>query len=64
MFEVEPAQRPDAPPRPERPLLGAHPWRLPILLGIAFAATIAIATAVLREGQQKMHVAFSQSQKR
>ena len=48
MVEVEPAERPDAPVRPERPLLAAHPWRLPVLLALAFAATVAIAAAMLR----------------
>jgi hypothetical protein len=64
MVEVDPAQRDDAPAEPERPLLSAHPWRLPILLGLAFAGTIAIATVVLREGEQKALAQVSQPRKR
>jgi hypothetical protein len=64
MVEVDPARSDEAPPEPERPLLAAHPWRLPILLGLAFAATIAFASVVLREGEQKMHVQVSQPHKR
>jgi hypothetical protein len=48
VVEVHPPQRPDGSTPPEQPLLAAHPWRLPILLVIAFAATVAIAAAVLR----------------
>jgi anti-sigma-K factor RskA len=45
-------------------LLSAHPWRLPILLVLAFAATVAIAAAVLREKRQTTPAQVSQSRKR
>ena len=64
MVEIDPAQHGDAAPEPERPLLAAHPWRLPILLGLAFAATVALATVVLRQGEQKIRVEISQPRKR
>jgi hypothetical protein len=64
MVEIDPAQHGDPPPEPERPLLAAHPWRLPIMLGLAFAATVALATVVLRQGEQKIHVQISQPRKR
>ncbi|MFL5413479.1 MAG: hypothetical protein ACJ79D_19115 [Myxococcales bacterium] len=44
----------------ERPLLSAHPWRLPILLGLAFALTIAIATVLLRDKPRDTYVTHPQ----
>ena len=46
------------------PLLSAHPWRLPVLLMLAFAATIAIAGAVLREKRHAAPAQVSQTRKR
>jgi hypothetical protein len=46
------------------PLLSAHPWRLPVLLVLAFAATIAIAGAVLREKRHAGPAPVSQSHQR
>jgi hypothetical protein len=45
-------------------LLSAHPWRLPILLALAFAATIAVTAAVLRHKPQATPAQVSQSRKR
>jgi hypothetical protein len=56
MVEVEPPPSERA-SGPERPLLSAHPWRLPILLGIAFAATVAIAAVLLHEKPRDTYVA-------
>ncbi|MFL5250543.1 MAG: hypothetical protein ACJ783_14550 [Myxococcales bacterium] len=57
---VEPSQRSDGGPETERPLLSAHPWRLPILLGLAFALTIAIATVLLRDKPRDTYVTHPQ----
>jgi hypothetical protein len=46
------------------PLLSAHPWRLPVLLVLAFAATIAIAGAVLRDKRHAAPAQVSQSHQR
>jgi hypothetical protein len=46
------------------PLLSAHPWRLPVLLVVAFAATIAIAGAVLRQERPPAPAQVSQSRQR
>jgi hypothetical protein len=46
------------------PLLSAHPWRLPVLLVLAFAATIAIAGAVLRQKPHAAPAQVSQSHQR
>jgi len=51
MVEVHPTERPDGSEPEERPLLSAHPWRLPVLLAIAFGLTIAVATVVVRHAQ-------------
>jgi hypothetical protein len=48
----------------EPPLLSAHPWRLPVLLVLAFTATIAIAGAVLREKRHAAPAQVSQSHPR
>jgi hypothetical protein len=56
MVEVEPPPSGQA-PDPERPLLSAHPWRLPILLGLAFAVTVAMASVLLREKPRATYVA-------
>jgi len=55
MVEVDPRPSERA-PDPERPLLSAHPWRLPILLGLAFAVTVAVASALLREKPRDTYV--------
>jgi hypothetical protein len=57
-------ERPDGSTDPEPPLLSAHPWRLPILLVLAFAATVAIAAAVLREKPRATPTQVSQSRER
>ena len=62
MVEVEPPPSERA-SDPERPLLSAHPWRLPILLGLAFAVTVAIAAAMLREKPRATYVAHPQKQR-
>jgi hypothetical protein len=38
------------PVEPEPPALRAHPFRLPVLLIVAFAVTVAVAASILREG--------------
>jgi len=57
-------ERPDESGDPEPPPLLAHPWRLPILLVLAFAVTVAIAAAVLRERPQTTPPGVSQARKR
>jgi hypothetical protein len=54
---------PSKPPETERPLLSAHPWRLPVLLGLAFALTVAIAAALLREKPRDTYVTHSQQRR-
>jgi hypothetical protein len=59
MVEVEPPPPSERASDPERPLLSAHPWRLPILLGLAFAATVALAAVLLRENPRHTYVTNS-----
>jgi hypothetical protein len=60
MVEIEPEAPSERTPEPDRPLLSAHPWRLPILLGFAAAATVALAAAMLREKPRDTYVTHAQ----
>jgi len=56
VVEIHPPESPDGTQPPEPPLLTEHPWRLPIFLAIAFAATVAITVMVVRQGPPRTHV--------
>jgi hypothetical protein len=51
------------PVEPEPPALKAHPFRLPVLLVVAFALTVAVAASILREGLPEK-APISQTQRR
>jgi len=59
VVEIHPPERPDGFEPRERPLLSAHPWRLPVLLAIAFAATVAITAAVVRSAPGRAPVSHA-----
>jgi len=56
VVEIHPPETGDGSVPEEPPLLSAHPWRLPVFLAIAFAATVAITVFVVRQGPRRAQV--------
>ena len=53
--DEQPAPPPEDDQEVEKPALLAHPYRLPLLLLVAFALTVALAAAVLGHVAAKDH---------